>query len=270
MQTVAATGRLASNNPNLQNIPIRTLRGKEIRKAFIPRSAEYTILSADYSQVELRIIASLSNDEHMIEAFLAGQDIHKATAAKVFGVPMEEVSKDMRSKAKAVNFGIIYGQGAFGLAQNLGISRGEAKDIIDSYFNQFNKLKSYQQHTIESARKTGYIETILGRRRYLADINSANAVVRGFAERNAINAPIQGSAADIIKVAMINIHREFNKNKFQSKMIMQVHDELVFDVHQSEVELIKPIIKENMMGAVKLAVPLEVDMNTGSNWLEAH
>lgn len=270
MQTVAATGRLASNNPNLQNIPIRTIRGKEIRKAFIPRNEEYTILSADYSQVELRIIASLSNDENMIEAFLAGQDIHKATAAKVFGVPIEEVSKDMRSKAKAVNFGIIYGQGAFGLAQNLGISRGEAKEIIESYFNQFNKLKSYQQQTIESARKTGYIETILGRRRYLADINSANAVVRGFAERNAINAPIQGSAADIIKVAMINIHREFHKNNFKSKMIMQVHDELVFDVHKSEVELVKPIIKENMMGAVQIAVPLEVDMNTGSNWLEAH
>ncbi|MFN0033313.1 MAG: DNA polymerase I [Flavobacteriales bacterium] len=270
MQTVAATGRLASNNPNLQNIPIRTPRGKEIRKAFIPRDENHTILSADYSQVELRIIASLSNDENMIEAFLAGEDIHKATAAKVFGVPIADVSKEMRSKAKAVNFGIIYGQGAFGLAQGLGIARSEAKEIIDSYFRQFNKLKSFQQLTIENARKTGYIETLLGRRRYLADINSANAVVRGYAERNAINAPIQGSAADIIKVAMINIHREFLKNNFKSKMIMQVHDELVFDVHKSEIEMVKPIIKHGMMGAVKMAVPLEVDMNTGGNWLEAH
>jgi DNA polymerase-1 len=270
MQTVAATGRLSSNNPNLQNIPIRTPRGKEIRKAFIPRDENHTILSADYSQVELRIIAALSNDENMCEAFLQGEDIHKATAAKVFGVPIAEVSKDMRSKAKAVNFGIIYGQGAFGLAQNLGISRGEAKEIIESYFRQFSNLKSYQQLTIENARKTGYVETILGRRRYLADINSANAVVRGFAERNAINAPIQGSAADIIKVAMINIHNEFKKQNFKSKMIMQVHDELVFDVYKEEVEIIKPIIREKMMDAVKMRVPLEVDMNTGENWLEAH
>ncbi len=270
MQTVAATGRLASNNPNLQNIPIRTPRGKEIRKAFIPRNEEFCILSADYSQVELRIIASLSNDENMIEAFLAGEDIHKATAAKVFGVPISEVSKEMRSKAKAVNFGIIYGQGAFGLSQNLGIARSEAKEIIESYFTQFNKLKAFQQQTIEGARKTGYIETILGRRRYLADINSANAIVRGFAERNAINAPIQGSAADIIKVAMINIHHEFLRNNFKSKMIMQVHDELVFDVHKSELEMVKQIVKTGMMNAVKLSVPLEVDMNTGANWLEAH
>ncbi len=270
MQTVAATGRLSSNNPNLQNIPIRTIRGKEIRKAFIPRSEEYTILSSDYSQVELRIIAALSNDENMCEAFLQGEDIHKATAAKVFGVPIEDVSKEMRSKAKAVNFGIIYGQGAFGLAQNLGISRGEAKEIIESYFSQFSSLKKYQQETIENARKTGYIETMMGRRRYLADINSANAVVRGFAERNAINAPIQGSAADIIKVAMINIHKEFQLQKFKSKMIMQVHDELVFDVHMSEVELIKPIIRDMMSGAVKMRVPLVVDMNTGENWLQAH
>lgn len=270
MQTVAATGRLSSNNPNLQNIPIRTPRGKEIRKAFIPRDENHTILSADYSQVELRIIAALSNDENMCEAFLQGEDIHKATAAKVFGVPITEVTKDMRSKAKAVNFGIIYGQGAFGLAQNLGISRTEAKEIIESYFKQFSNLKSYQQQTIENARKTGYVETILGRRRYLADINSANAVVRGFAERNAINAPIQGSAADIIKVAMINIHNEFKKQNFRSKMIMQVHDELVFDVYKEEVEIIKPIIREKMMSAVKMRVPLEVDMNTGDNWLEAH
>jgi DNA polymerase-1 len=270
MQTVAATGRLASNNPNLQNIPIRTIRGKEIRKAFIPRNEEYTILSSDYSQVELRIIAALSNDENMCEAFLQGEDIHKATAAKVFGVPITDVSKDMRSKAKAVNFGIIYGQGAFGLAQNLGISRGEAKEIIESYFTQFSSLKKYQHETIENARKTGYIETMMGRRRYLADINSANAIVRGFAERNAINAPIQGSAADIIKVAMINIQREFQHRKFKSKMIMQVHDELVFDVHLSEVDDIKPIIREMMSGAANMRVPLVVDMNTGDNWLQAH
>ena len=270
MQTVAATGRLSSNNPNLQNIPVRTIRGKEIRKAFIPRDSEHTILSADYSQVELRIIAALSNDENMCEAFLHGEDIHKATAAKVFGVPLEDVTKDMRSKAKAVNFGIIYGQGAFGLAQNLGIPRGEAKQIIDSYFREFSSLKNYQQETIENARKTGYIETIMGRRRYLADINSANAVVRGFAERNAINAPIQGSAADIIKVAMINIHREMKAAQLKSKMIMQVHDELVFDVYKPETEQLKELVQRLMSGAVEMRVPLVVDMNTGNNWLEAH
>ena len=270
MQTVAATGRLSSNNPNLQNIPIRTPRGQEIRKAFIPGGPDYTILSADYSQVELRIIAALSEDENMIEAFLQGEDIHKATAAKVFGVPISEVDKTMRSKAKAVNFGIIYGQGAFGLSQNLGISRTEAKQIIDAYFGQFHRLKSYQVETIERARQTGYVETILGRRRYLADINSGNAVVRGFAERNAINAPIQGSAADIIKVAMINIHQTLKDRGLKSKMIMQVHDELVFDAHIDELAVLKPIIREKMMGAVKMRVPLEVEMNTGDNWLEAH
>jgi DNA polymerase-1 len=270
MQTIAATGRLSSNNPNLQNIPIRTPRGQEIRKAFIPRDDQHTILSADYSQVELRIIAALSNDENMCEAFLHGEDIHKATAAKVFGVPLSEVDKSMRSKAKAVNFGIIYGQGAFGLAQNLGISRGEAKEIIEAYFSQFGRLKAYQQENIEFARKNGYVITVLGRKRYLADINSANAVVRGFAERNAINAPIQGSAADIIKVAMIDIHREFKKRNFKSKMIMQVHDELVFDMHKDEVEIIRPIINDKMSNAVKLRVPLVVEMNTGNNWLEAH
>ena len=270
MQTVAATGRLSSNNPNLQNIPIRTSRGKEIRKAFVPRNEDYTLLSADYSQVELRIIAALSNDENMCEAFLQGADIHAATASKVFGVPLDQVDKSMRSKAKAVNFGIIYGQGAFGLAQNLGIPRGEAKEIIDSYFKQFNRLKAYQQENIESARKTGYVETILGRRRYLADINSANAVVRGFAERNAINAPIQGSAADIIKVAMIRIQEDLRKMKLRSKMILQVHDELVFDVHKEELEIIKPVIAERMTTAVKMRVPLEIDMNHGDNWLQAH
>jgi DNA polymerase-1 len=269
-QTVAATGRLASNNPNLQNIPIRTPRGKEIRKAFVPRDENYTLLSADYSQVELRIIAALSNDETMCEAFLHGEDIHKATAAKVFDVPLGEVSKEMRSKAKAVNFGIIYGQGAFGLAQNLGIPRGEAKAIIDSYFTQFAQLKNYQQETIDFARKNGYIETILGRRRYLADINSANAVVRGFAERNAINAPIQGSAADIIKVAMVNIDREIKARKLRSRMILQVHDELVFDVHRDEVDELKMMVADKMSNAIQLRVPLVVDMNTGANWLEAH
>jgi DNA polymerase-1 len=270
MQTVAATGRLSSNNPNLQNIPIRTSRGKEIRKAFVPRNEEFTLLSADYSQVELRIIAALSNDENMCEAFLQGADIHAATASKVFGVPLDQVDKSMRSKAKAVNFGIIYGQGAFGLAQNLGIPRGEAKEIIDSYFKQFNRLKAYQQENIENARKTGYVETILGRRRYLADINSANAVVRGFAERNAINAPIQGSAADIIKVAMIRIQEDLRKLKLRSKMILQVHDELVFDVHKEELDIIQPIISERMTTAVKMRVPLEIDMNHGDNWLQAH
>ena len=269
-QTVAATGRLASNNPNLQNIPIRTIRGKEIRKAFVPRDENYTLLSADYSQVELRIIAALSNDENMCEAFMLGEDIHKATASKVFGVALEEVTKEMRSKAKAVNFGIIYGQGAFGLAQNLGIPRAEGKAIIDAYFTQFAQLKNYQQETIEFARKNGYIETILGRRRYLADINSANAVVRGFAERNAINAPIQGSAADIIKVAMVNLDKEIKRRKLKSKMILQVHDELVFDAHRSEVEELKEFVRQKMCGAISMRVPLVVDMNTGDNWLDAH
>ncbi|MCC6600575.1 MAG: DNA polymerase I [Crocinitomicaceae bacterium] len=270
MQTVAATGRLSSNNPNLQNIPIRTSRGREIRKAFIPRREGYTILSADYSQVELRIIAALSNDRNMCEAFFHGEDIHAATAAKVFGVPIKGVDKSMRSKAKAVNFGIIYGQGAFGLAQNLGISRGEAKEIIDSYFKQFSSLKTYQQENIEQARKNGYVQTILGRRRYLPDINSSNAVVRGFAERNAINAPIQGSAADIIKVAMINIHHSMKEKGLRSKMIMQVHDELVFDAYINELSDLKELVKNLMVGAVKMRVPLEVEMNTGDNWLEAH
>ncbi|MCB0761777.1 MAG: DNA polymerase I [Flavobacteriales bacterium] len=270
MQTVAATGRLSSNNPNLQNIPIRTEKGREIRKAFIPRSDEFLLLSADYSQVELRIIAALSKDEHMCAAFNAGEDIHKATAARVFGVPLEEVDRDMRSKAKAVNFGIIYGQGAFGLAQNLNISRKEAKEIIDSYFEQFSSLKSYQEANIEFARANGYVETLMGRRRYLKDIHSANAVVRGFAERNAINAPIQGTAADIIKIAMIDIHKEFQKADFKSRMIMQVHDELVFDAHKDEVEIIQPIIRDKMQNAVKLIVPLKVDMDLGINWLEAH
>jgi len=270
MQTIAATGRLSSNNPNLQNIPIRSAKGREIRKAFIPRDEDHTLLAADYSQVELRIIAALSEDKAMIEAFHEGADFHAATAAKVFGVDIADVDREMRSKAKAVNFGISYGQGAFGLSQNLNISRGEAKEIIESYFEQFSRLKDYQTENIEFARKNGYVETILGRRRYLKDINSANAVVRGFAERNAINAPIQGSAADIIKIAMIKIHDVFQERAFKSKMIMQVHDELVFDAHNSELDEITGIIRDEMQNAVKLSVPLKVDIDTGSNWLEAH
>ncbi|WP_306641565.1 DNA polymerase I [Sanyastnella coralliicola] len=270
MQTVAATGRLSSNNPNLQNIPIRTERGRYIRKAFIPRDEHHILLAADYSQVELRIIAALSGDEGMIKAFQEGQDIHAATAAKVFGVSLENVDREMRSKAKAVNFGIIYGQGAFGLAQNLGIKRGEAKEIIENYYTQFARLREYQTENIEFARKNGYVETILGRRRYLKDINSKNAVVRGFAERNAINAPIQGSAADIIKLAMLKIQEVFQKEQFKSRMIMQVHDELVFDAHLDELDVIKPIIVEGMQDAYKMVVPLKVDMDTGENWLQAH
>jgi len=269
-QAVAATGRLSSNNPNLQNIPIRTKRGREVRKAFIPKNEDYCILSADYSQVELRIIAALSGDENLIEAFVAGKDIHTATASKVFGVPLEEVDRDMRSKAKAVNFGIIYGQGAFGLAQNLNISRTEAKEIIDNYFTQFPKLKAYQHKVIELARENGYVETVLKRKRYLADINSQNAIVKGYAERNAINAPIQGSAADIIKVAMIKIQNRIENEKLESKMLLQVHDELVFDAKKTELEKLKEILKDCMMNAVKLSVPLEIEIGTGENWLSAH
>ena len=270
MQTVAATGRLSSSNPNLQNIPIRSEKGREIRKAFIPRDENHTLVAADYSQVELRIIAALSNETAMIEDFVSGADIHAATASKVFGVPMESVDREMRSKAKAVNFGIIYGQGAFGLAQNLGIRRGEAKEIIENYFEKYSRLKEYMVENVEFARSNGYVETILGRRRYLKDINSGNAIVRGFAERNAVNAPIQGSAADVIKLAMINIHKKFRQANFKSKMIMQVHDELVFDAHNSELEIIKPLIKSEMENAYKMSVPLLVEVDMGVNWLEAH
>ncbi len=270
MQTVAATGRLSSNQPNIQNIPIRTERGRAIRKAFVPKDHEHTILSADYSQIELRVIASLSEDPNMCDAFRNGLDIHQATAAKVFGVPIEEVTKDMRSKAKAVNFGIIYGQGAFGLAQNLGISRTEAKEIIDSYFKQFSTLKNFQADQIERAKKQGFVETILKRKRALPDINSANAIVRGFAERNAINAPIQGSAADIIKLAMIAIQRELQSLGLKSKMILQVHDELVFDVVKSELEILSTMVKRCMETAVQMNVPLIAESGVGDNWLEAH
>jgi DNA polymerase-1 len=270
MQTVAATGRLSSHQPNIQNIPIRTERGRAIRKAFVPKDNDHVILSADYSQIELRVIASLSEDPNMCEAFRNGFDIHQATASKVFGVPLEEVSKDMRSKAKAVNFGIIYGQGAFGLAQNLGISRTEAKEIIDSYFKQFSTLKNFQADQIENAKKRGFVETILKRKRSLPDINSANAIVRGFAERNAINAPIQGSAADIIKLAMIEIFHQLESQQLKSKMILQVHDELVFDVLKSEQEEVSSLVKTAMENAIQMNVPLIAESGIGHNWLEAH
>lgn len=269
-QAVAATGRLSSDKPNLQNIPIRTERGREIRKAFVARNDDFVLLAADYSQVELRIIAALSKDGPMIEAFKQGQDIHAATAAKVFGVSIEEVDRDMRSKAKAVNFGLMYGQSAFGLADNLGISRTEARDIIDEYFKQFPTIRAYMDSNIKFAKEHGYVETIMGRRRYLRDINSNNQTVRGFAERNAINAPIQGSAADIIKVAMINVHAEMQKRKLRSKLLLQVHDELVFDSHKEELDELKNLVSEKMVGAVKLEVPMVVDMGVGKNWLEAH
>lgn len=270
MQTVAATGRLSSHNPNLQNIPIRSEKGREIRKAFISRGPDYKLLAADYSQIELRIIAALSGDKNMIEAFKSGQDIHASTAAKVFHVNIEDVTRDQRSAAKAVNFGIIYGQSAFGLSQNLNISRKEAKEIIDSYFEQYSTIKSYMDNAIMKARENGYVETIMKRRRYLKDINSANAVVRGFAERNAVNAPIQGSAADIIKLAMIGVHNAMNKAEMQSKMLLQVHDELVFDVHNNEVDALKALVKKEMESAVSLTVPMEVEMEVADNWLDAH
>ena len=270
MQTVAATGRLSSNNPNLQNIPIRTKRGREIRKAFIPENDNYRILSADYSQIELRIIASLSGDKNMIEAFIAGEDIHASTASKVFGVALLEVSREMRSQAKAVNFGIIYGQSAFGLSQNLDIKRGEAKELIDNYFAQYPGIKTYMDQSIVKARENGFVETIMGRRRYLPDITSANVVVRGFAERNAINAPIQGSAADIIKQAMVDIQVEMKNKKLKSKMLLQVHDELVFDLFENEESTLRLLVKQKMETAVKLSVPLTIEMEVAENWLDAH
>ena len=270
MQTVAATGRLSSNNPNLQNIPIRTERGRQIRKAFIARDENHTLLSADYSQIELRIIAALSGEENMIKAFQQGEDIHKSTAAKVFNVPLEEVTKEQRSHAKTVNFGIIYGVSAFGLSNQTSLSRAESAALIEAYYNTYPKLKSYIQEQIENAREKGFVQTILGRRRYLKDINSANAVVRGAAERNAVNAPIQGSAADIIKIAMINIHKRLIAENWKSKMLLQVHDELVFDVHNSELEKIQSMIKHEMEQAVVLSVPLEVEIGIGKDWLEAH
>jgi DNA polymerase-1 len=270
MQTVAATGRLSSNNPNLQNIPIRTEKGREMRKAFISRDDQHTLLAADYSQIELRIIAALSGDTNMITAFKDKQDIHAATAAKVYNVAIEDVTREQRSAAKAVNFGIIYGQSAFGLSQNLGISRKEAKGLIDSYFEQYTSMKTFMSDQVDFAREHGYVETIMKRRRYLKDIQSANAIVRGFAERNAVNAPIQGSAADVIKIAMINIHKSMKAEGLQSKMLLQVHDELVFDVKKDEMETMEKLVKTEMETAVEMAVPLDVDYKFADNWLEAH
>jgi DNA polymerase-1 len=270
MQTVTATGRLSSNNPNLQNIPIRSEKGREIRRAFVSRDKDHKLMAVDYSQIELRIIAALSEDPNMIQSFRDGLDIHAATAAKVYGVSIEEVTREQRSAAKAVNFGIIYGQSAFGLAQNLKISRTEAKEIIDSYFEQYGTIKNYMDKVISQAREEGYVETIMKRRRYLPDINSGNAIVRGYAERNAINAPIQGSAADIIKMAMISVHAEMKKKLVKSKMILQVHDELVFDVHNSEEVLIQDLVRQAMEKAVKLSVPMQVELKLADNWLDAH
>ncbi len=270
MQTVAATGRLSSNNPNLQNIPIRTERGRQVRKAFIPRNEDYALLAADYSQIELRIIAALSEEDNMIQAFLNGEDIHASTASKVFNVPLSEVTREQRGNAKTVNFGIIYGVSAFGLSNQTDLNRTEAKELIDTYYETYPKLKEYIQKQIHFARENGYVQTVLGRRRYLKDINSRNAVVRGAAERNAVNAPIQGSAADIIKIAMIHIHDALKKGKHKTKMLLQVHDELVFDVYKPELEIVKPIIRQEMENAFKLKVPLIVDVGIGNNWLEAH
>ena len=268
-QAWVSTGRLSSKNPNLQNIPIRDERGREIRKAFIPKDENFVLLSADYSQIELRIMAHLCNDSHMIEAFQQNQDIHAATAAKIYNVPLQDVSREMRTRAKTANFGIIYGISSFGLAQRLNISRHEASQLIDGYFKTYPYVKQYMNKNIERAKEKGYVETILGRRRYLPEIHSANAIVRGMAERNAINAPIQGSAADIIKLAMVNIHKKV-KNQYRSKMILQVHDELVFDVYKPELETIRDIVKHEMENAISLNVPLVVDIGTGNNWLEAH
>jgi DNA polymerase-1 len=270
MQTVAATGRLSSNNPNLQNIPIRTERGRQVRKAFVPRNEEYTLLAADYSQIELRIIAALSEEATMIEAFKSGEDIHASTASKVFNVPLNEVTREQRSNAKTVNFGIIYGVSAFGLSNQTDLSRGEAKELIDTYYETYPKLRAYMSAQVDFARDNGYVQTVLGRRRYLNDINSPNAIVRGAAERNAVNAPIQGSAADIIKIAMINIHEKLQEGNYKTKMLLQVHDELVFDVFKPELETIKSLVKTEMENAYALSVPLNVDMDLGDNWLEAH
>jgi len=269
-QSVASTGRLSSVNPNIQNIPIRTKRGMKVREAFIPKDENYTLMAADYSQIELRIMASLSKDEGMLTAFNNGADIHSATAAKVFKVDIKDVDRNMRSQAKSVNFGIIYGISAFGLSQNIGVSRTEAKEIIDNYFEQFPKVKNYMDWSIEQAREKEYVETIMGRRRYLKDINARNGMIRAMAERNAINAPIQGSAADIIKIAMINIQQEMEQREMKSKMLLQVHDELVFDMHNSESSELKTLVKEKMVQAVSLQVPLIVDIGEGLNWLEAH
>jgi len=271
-QAVAVTGRLASNNPNLQNIPIRTDRGREIRKAFVPRDENHSLVSADYSQIELRIVAALSGDASMCDAFLQNKDVHTATAAKVYGIEEEAVTKEMRRKAKSVNFGIIYGQGAFGLAENLGISRSEAREIIDNYKKEFSGITKCMSDMIHYCQEHGYVQTVLGRKRWLRDINSANFTVRGYAERNAINSPIQGTAADMIKLAMVKIDKAFKEHKFKSKMILQVHDELVFDATKDEVENIKPVILDCMQSAMILpnGIPIVAEVGAGTNWLEAH
>ena len=269
-QTVTTTGRLSSNNPNLQNIPIRTANGQKIRRAFIPRNSDYTLMAADYSQIELRVIASMSNEENMIDAFVNNQDIHTITASKIYNVNPENVTREQRGNAKTVNFGIIYGVSAFGLSQQTDLNRSESKVMIDNYFLNYPGLKKYMSDQIDFARNNGYVETIMGRRRYLQNINSQNNMLRSGAERNAINAPIQGSAADIIKIAMININSELKKQSLKSKMLLQVHDELVFDVHKSEKDQIKDIVKTTMESAVKLKVPLKIDLEFGKNWLEAH
>ncbi len=270
MQTVAATGRLSSNNPNLQNIPIRTERGRQVRKAFIPRDENYTLLAADYSQIELRIIAALSEEDTMIQAFKNGEDIHASTASRVFNVPIEEVTREQRSNAKTVNFGIIYGVSAFGLSNQTDLSRAESKELIETYYKTYPKLRNYMGEQVDFARDNGYVQTVLGRRRYLKDINAGNQVVRGAAERNAVNAPIQGSAADIIKIAMINIHKKLTEGDYKTKMLLQVHDELVFDAYKPELEEVKALIKTEMENAYTLAVPLDVEVGIGENWLEAH
>jgi DNA polymerase-1 len=271
-QAVAVTGRLSSNNPNLQNIPIRTAKGREIRKAFLPRDENHVLLSADYSQIELRIVAAISGDENLCTAFKSGKDIHTATAAKIFHVTEAEVTKEMRYKAKSVNFGIIYGQGAFGLAENLGISRTEAKEIIDNYKKEFPNIQKYMEDTIRFAKDNGYVQTLMGRKRWLRDINSTNFTVRGFAERNAINSPIQGTAADMIKLAMIRIHQSIQEKSLRSKLLLQVHDELVFDVHKDELDIVKPLVLEGMQQAMKLPhdIPTDAELGFGINWLEAH
>ena len=268
-QTTAATGRLSSLNPNLQNIPIRTARGQQIRGAFVAEEGK-KIISADYSQIELRLIAELSGEDNMIKAFQNGEDIHASTASKLFKIPLDQVDKTQRSQAKTVNFGIIYGQGAFALAEQTGLSRTEAKQMIDSYYENYPKLKIFMTEQVEKARKNGFVETILGRKRHLKDINSNNFVVRGHAERNAVNAPIQGSAADIIKVAMIDIDKALSEGSFKTKMLLQVHDELLFEVPEEEIEPIKALIKEKMESAMKTKVPLIVEVGVGNNWLEAH
>ena len=268
-QAWVATGRLSSKNPNLQNIPIREEKGREIRKAFVGSDDNHILLSADYSQIELRLMAHMSEDENLIEAFHSGEDIHAATAAKIFGLSIQEVSREMRSKAKTANFGIIYGISSFGLSQRLNISRTEARELIEGYFRSYGKVKEYMDQSIKLAKERGYVETIMGRRRFLKNIHSSNAIIRGNAERTAINAPIQGSAADIIKLAMVNIFRRIRQN-YRTKMILQVHDELIFDVYKPELEEMKRIVRNEMEQAVRISVPLVVDMGTGNNWLEAH